>query len=187
MSLLDVHVLGSPVLRQVTRPVEEVTDELRTLIDDMIETMYMAKGVGLAAPQIGRLERIAVIDVDDEHGAFAIINPEITHFEGKAKAEEGCLSIPDVYADVERPEKVTVRALDRDGKPFEISGGDLLARCLQHEIDHLHGRLFLDHLSILKRRSAMSKWSKVKEKYPTLVRKLTPEEVAEHHHRNEEL
>ena len=104
MSLLDVHVLGSSVLRQVTRPVEEVTDELRTLIDDMIETMYMAKGVGLAAPQIGRLERIAVIDVDDEHGAFAIINPEIIHFEGKAKAEEGCLSIPDIYADVERPE-----------------------------------------------------------------------------------
>jgi peptide deformylase len=186
-SLLDIHVLGSPVLRQVTRPVDAVTDELRQLIDDMIVTMYAAKGIGLAAPQVGRLERIAVIDVGDERGAFAIVNPEVVHTEGNAKAEEGCLSIPDIYADVERPANVTVRALDRDGQPFEISGDDLLARCLQHEIDHLHGRLFLDHLSLLKRRSAMSKWSKMKDKYPGLLRKLSPEEIAEHHHRNEEL
>ena len=187
MSLLDIHVLGSPILRQVTRPVETVTDDMRRLIDDMIETMYVAKGVGLAAPQVGRTERIAVIDVGDERGAFPIINPEILHTEGSAKAEEGCLSIPDIYADVERPAIVTIRALDREGKPFEVAGDDLLARCLQHEIDHLQGRLFLDHLSLLKRRAAMSKWSKMKDRYPELLRKLTPEEVAEHHHRNEEL
>lgn len=187
MSLLDIHVLGSPILRQVTQPVEEMTDELRQLIEDMIETMYAAKGIGLAAPQVGRTERIAVIDVDEERGAFAIVNPEITRAEGRQKNEEGCLSIPDVYADVERAWTVTVRAVDRDGNPFEVTGEDLLSRCLQHEIDHLHGRLFIDHLSLLKRRSAMSKWSKAKEQYPELLRKLPPGEVATHHHRDEEL
>jgi len=187
MSLLDIHVLGSPILRQVTQPVEAVTDEHRQLIDDMVETMYAAKGIGLAAPQVGRSERIAVIDVDDGKGPFAIINPEILLSEGRQKNEEGCLSIPDVYADVERAWTVTVRALDRDGNPFEITGEDLLSRCLLHEIDHLHGKLFLDHLSLLKRRSAMSKWAKVKEQFPDLVRKLSPGEVATHHHRDEEL
>ncbi|HUF28083.1 MAG TPA: peptide deformylase [Gemmatimonadaceae bacterium] len=187
MSLLDIHVLGSPVLRQVTRPVDVVTDELRRLIDDMIETMYVAKGIGLAAPQVGRLERIAVIDVGDERGPFAIINPELLRAEGRAKAEEGCLSIPDVYADVERPASVTVRALDRAGVAFEISGEDLLARCLQHEIDHLHGRLFVDHLSLLRRRGVLAKWAKMREQYPDLRRKLPPDEIAAHHHRDEEL
>jgi peptide deformylase len=187
VSLLDIHVLGSPILRQVTQPVETVTDELRELIDDMVETMYAAKGIGLAAPQVGRPERLAVIDVDDGRGPFAIINPEILHSEGSQKNEEGCLSIPDVYADVVRAARVTVRALDRDGSPFEITAEDLLSRCLQHEIDHLHGRLFLDHLSLLKRRSSMSKWAKAKEQYPDLMRKLSPSEVASHHHRDEEL
>ena len=185
MSLLDIRVLGDPILREETTPVTAVTDELRRLIDDMLETMYAAKGIGLAAPQVGRRERLTVIDVED--GPIVLVNPEIVTAEGRTKGEEGCLSIPEIYGDVERAARVVVRALDRDGKPFEIEGRELLARCLQHEIDHLHGRLFIDYLSVLKRRSALKKWEAEREKYPDNVRRLTPDEVASHHHRDEEL
>jgi len=185
MSLLDIRVLGDPILRQDTTPVAEVTDELRRLMDDMFETMYAAKGIGLAAPQVGRTERIAVIDVDDN--PFVVVNPEIVHAEGTIKGEEGCLSIPEVYGDVERSARVLVRALDRRGKPFEIEATELLSRCLQHEIDHLHGKLFLDYLGPFKRRSALSKWQKEKEKYPEGIRRLSAEEIARHHHSDEEL
>ena len=185
MSLLDIRVLGDPILREETTVVTEVTDELRRLIDDMFETMYAAKGIGLAAPQVGRRERITVIDVDEQR--FALINPEIVAAEGRIKGEEGCLSIPELYGDVERSARVVVRALDRDGVPFEIEGRELLSRCLQHEIDHLHGRLFLDYLSVLKRRAAMKKWEVERQKYPGNVRRLTADEVATHHHRDEEL
>ena len=186
MSILRIHVLGSPVLRQVTKEIETVTDEHRRLIDDMFETMYAAHGIGLAAPQVGRTERIAVVDVDD--APFAIVNPVIVD-NGKtlAKGEEGCLSIPDVYGDVTRPETVKVRALDRDGNPFEIDAEGLLARCLQHEIDHLDGRMFIDHLSVLRRKAALAKWATIKRKYPGYIRTLTADEIAEHHHRDEEL
>jgi len=186
VSLLDVRVLGDPILRQVTTPVAGITDELRRLVDDMFDTMYAAKGIGLAAPQVGRLERVAVIDVGD--GApLAIVNPEIIRSEGSAKAEEGCLSIPEVYGDVERAAHVVVRALNRDGEPFEVEATELLARCLQHEIDHLHGKLFIDYLGTFKRRSALAKWAKEREKYPDNVRRLTAAEVAAHHRRDEEL
>ena len=186
MSLLDIRVLGDPILRQETTVVTEVTDELRRLIDQMFETMYAAKGIGLAAPQVGRSERLAVVDV--EENPIVIINPEIVVADGKkAKSEEGCLSIPEVYGDVERPEHVVVRALDRHGKPFEVDAHDLFSRCLQHEIDHLHGKLFIDYLSVLKRRAAMNKWLKEKEKYPGSIRKLSAEEIAQHHHNDEEL
>jgi peptide deformylase len=182
MSLLDIHVLGDPILRETTTPVAALTDELRRLIDDMFETMYAAKGIGLAAPQVGRRERIAVVDVDDS--PLVIVNPEITLSERKVKGEEGCLSIPEIYGDVERAGRVVVRALDRDGSPIEVEGTELLARCLQHEIDHLHGRLFLDYLSVLKRRSAMAKWEKERAKYPALRRTIDPRDLAEQH--NEE-
>jgi peptide deformylase len=185
VSLLDIRVLGDPILREDTKPVTEVTDELRQLIDDMFETMYAAKGIGLAAPQVGRTERLTVIDVDEQR--FVLINPEIVAAEGRIKGEEGCLSIPEIYGDVERSARVVVRALDRNGRPFEIEGRDLLARCLQHEIDHLHGRLFLDYLSVLKRRAAMKKWEAERQKYPGNIRRLTADEVASHHHRDEEL
>ena len=167
MSVLDIRVLGDPVLRQDTKPVAVVTDEHRRLIDDMFETMRAAKGIGLAAPQVGRTERITVVDVGKEGpGPLALINPEIISKSGTIKDEEGCLSIPDIYGDVERFSNVVVRALDRDGRMFEVQGVDLLARCLQHEIDHLHGKLFIDHLSVLKRRAALDKWADMKEKYP---------------------
>ncbi len=165
---------------------QQVTDELRRLIDDMIETMYMAKGIGLAAPQVGRTERLAVIDTEGGK-PFAIVNPVILSSDGSDKGEEGCLSIPDIYGDVTRPARVTVRALGADGRELEVEATELLARCLQHEIDHLDGKLFIDYLSVLRRRAAMAKWAALKGKYPKFIRTLTAEEVAEHHHRDEEL
>ena len=183
MSLLEIHVLGSPVLRKETEPVTEFNDALRTLIDDMFETMYAAKGIGLAAPQVGRLERVAVLDVDERQ--IVIVNPEIVESEGSSKGEEGCLSIPEIYADVVRPARVVVNALDREGNPLTIEGTELLGRCLQHEIDHLHGKLFIDYLSVLKRRSAMSKWEGMKKDYPGLLRNVALEREGEHHHDGE--
>ncbi len=186
MSVLDIRVLGDPVLREETKPVAGMTDELRELIKNMFETMDLAKGIGLAAPQVGRSERVAVIGVENDR--FAIINPEIVESDTKyAKAEEGCLSIPDVYGDVERPARVKVRAIGLDGKTFEVEAGDLLARCLQHEIDHLHGKLFVDYMSILKRRTAMTKWAKEKDKYPGFIRKLESDPSRNHEHPDEEL
>ena len=184
MSLLDIHVLGSPVLRKETVPVTSFDDSLRTLIDDMFETMYAAEGIGLAAPQVGRLERVAVVDVGDQ--PLVIVNPEIVSKEGgMAKGEEGCLSIPEIYGDVERPPRIVVSALDRNGTPFTIEAGDLLARCLQHEIDHLHGKLFIDYLSLLKRRAAIAKWEGMRKDYPGLLRNVATETKGEHHHDGE--
>jgi peptide deformylase len=179
LSLLEIHVLGSSILRQETTPVERMTDELRRLSDDMFETMHAAKGIGLAAPQVGRSERLAVIDIDDN--PIVVVNPEIILTEGSAKGEEGCLSIPEIFGDVERATRITVRALDRDGKPLELEATDLLARCLQHEIDHLHGKLFIDYLSFLKRRAALSKWESMKKDFPRNIRKLPPDEIAGRH------
>lgn len=185
MTLLDIHVLGSPILRQRTQPVAEITDELRRLVTDMFETMYAAKGIGLAAPQVGRSERVAVVDVDDR--PLVIINPEITDREGTQRGEEGCLSIPDIYGEVDRAERVVVRALDIEGESFEVEATELLSRCLQHEIDHLDGKLFIDHLSFLKRRAALDRWAKQRKGEKGHLRKLTPAEAAAHHHRDEEL
>ena len=188
MSILDIRVLGDPILRQATTPVTEVTDDIRRLIDDMFETMYHARGIGLAAPQVGRTERLAVVEVDDDR--FVLINPEVVTRAGRAKGEEGCLSIPDIYADVERPETVTVRALDEDLAPYEIEAGGLLARCIQHEIDHLDGKLFLDYLSVLKRTAALAKWKLEVGQYPGYIRRVsleTPEQLREHEHPEEEL
>jgi peptide deformylase len=186
VSVLDIRVLGDPILREETKPVGEITDDVRRLVKDMFETMYLAKGIGLAAPQVGRTERLAVVDVDE--APMVIINPEIIERDSKTtKAEEGCLSIPDVYGDVERPARVRVRATDLEGQTFEIEAGELFGRCLQHEIDHLHGRLFVDYMSVLKRRSAMAKWSKEKDKYPGFVRRLENDPARSHEHPDEEL
>ena len=168
MSLLDIHVLGSPILRQETERVDTITPELRRLVDDMFETMHGASGIGLAAPQVGRRERLAVVEVDNV--ALVVINPEIIRRDGKVKGEEGCLSIPEVFADVERSATITIRAQDIDGNVYEVEANDLMARCLQHEVDHLHGKLFLDRLSLLKRRAAFRDWDEEKLKYPKLLR-----------------
>jgi len=184
VSILDIRVLGDPVLRKPTKRVTEVTDELRKLIADMFETMYVAEGIGLAAPQVGRTERLAVVDVEGRK--FVLINPEVVAAEGdKDKAEEGCLSIPDIYGDVERPFTVTIRAIDENGQEYEVTGTELLGRCFQHEIDHLDGKLFIDYLSPLKRKAAMSKWEKAKVEYPGFIRKVRAEIKGEHHHEME--
>ncbi len=185
MSLLDIYVLGAPVLRQETTLVPAMTDELRRLVDDMFETMYAAKGIGLAAPQVGRLERIAVADVDKH--PFVMVNPEILVREGTQRGEEGCLSMPEIYGEVDRAKRVVIRALDRDGRPFEMDAAELTARCIQHEIDHLHGRLFIDYLGLLKKRAALAKWEKLRQGDKSLTRTITPAQVAERDTRDEAL
>jgi peptide deformylase len=172
MGVLPITVLGSPILRQVTTPVTEVTEELRSLVADMFETMRAADGVGLAAPQVGRSERLCVVEVGEV--AVALFNPEIIAREGKIKWEEGCLSIPEIFGWVERSASVKVRAMGVDGQTLELEGRELLAVCLQHELDHLDGKLFVDHLSFLNRRKAMKEWEEEKVKYPDLVRVLKP-------------
>ena len=159
MSILEIRVLGDPILREETKPVAEITDELRALARNMFDTMDLAHGIGLAAPQVGRTERMAVIGVEDQR--FVVINPEIVDADGKtAKAEEGCLSIPEYYEEVERPAKVRVRFTDLDGKVHEEDAEGLFATCIQHEIDHLNGVLFVDYLSKLKRDRVLKKFSK---------------------------
>ena len=185
MTPLDIYILDAPILRQETAPVSAVTDAHRRLIDDMFDTMYAARGIGLAATQVGRIERICVVDVADER--YALVNPEIVTSEGEQTGEEGCLSIPEIYGDVTRAQHVVVRALDRNGAPFELDATELLARCLQHEIDHLHGRLFIDYLSLVKRQAAMKKWRKLRGKDKSLTRSIPPRDAAEHHDRDEEL
>src|SRR6476646_2061025 len=145
---------GDPVLERPAEPVTEFNDELKKLIDDKFESMYAAHGVGLAAPQIGIGRRIAVIDVtfkEDPNAKLVLVNPEIIHTEGKHTQSEGCLSIPDFRENVTRPNKVTVRAQDADGKVYEKTGEELLARAFLHETDHLNGKLYISHLSGLKR------------------------------------
>lgn len=172
MAVLDIRVLGDPVLRERTAPVAAVTDELRTLIDDMFETMYAAEGIGLAAPQVGRAERVFVADVDGT--PYVFVNPEIAAREGSERGEEGCLSIPEIFGDVDRAAWVRAHAVDRDGNPFELEASGLLARCIQHELDHLDGKLFIDYLSLLKRKFVMRNWEREAAKYPDFVRQLDP-------------
>jgi peptide deformylase len=183
VSILDIRVLGDPVLRKETEVVTGVTDDTRKLIDDMFETMYAAEGIGLAAPQVGRTERITVMHVED--AKYALINPEITSRQGSIRGEEGCLSIPEVFGEVDRASTVTVRALNENGDEIEIEGSELLARCLQHEIDHLHGKLFVDYLSVLKRRAALAKWETIKSDYPGYIRKVRLEKRGAHHSEGE--
>lgn len=145
---------GNPVLEKPAAPVTNFDDELKKLVEDMFESMYAAKGVGLAAPQIGISKRLAVIDVtfkEDPNAKLVLANPEIIHTEGKQKQSEGCLSIPEFREPLTRANKVTVRAQDMEGNWYEKTGEDLLARAFLHETDHLNGRLYITHLSALKR------------------------------------
>lgn len=164
MPPLRIRLLGDPVLRGVAAPLAEVTDETRRLIDDMMETMYAADGVGLAAPQVGIEQRVIVIDVQEEGvQPLALVNPEIVVSSTETeRGEEGCLSIPGLRDVVERPARVVVTALGRDGAPQRIEADGLLARALQHEVDHLNGVLFIDRVSALKRRLLLSRWQKIK-------------------------
>lgn len=157
---------GDPVLETMAKPVEKFDEELKALVNDMFESMYAAQGVGLAAPQIGLSVRLAVIDVTNgknPEGKLVLANPEIVHAEAEQREEEGCLSVPGFRGVVVRPLYVTVRAQDADGKEFEMRGEGLLSRAFCHEIDHLNGVLFLNHLSLLKRDMIRRKIRKMKK------------------------
>jgi peptide deformylase len=161
MTQLKVLRYPDERLRTVAKPIEEFTPKLQTIIDDMFETMDVEKGVGLAATQVDIHQRLIVMDVSSERDdPIVLINPQIIAQDGVQVSEEGCLSVPDCYAKVERAQTVTVKALDRDGKEFTREGSDLLAICIQHEIDHLDGKLFVDYLSPLKRNRIRKKLEK---------------------------
>jgi peptide deformylase len=161
MAKLEILTFPDERLRRRAGPVEVVDDSVRALIDDMFETMYDAPGIGLAAIQVNVPKRVVVIDISDEKNEpLCFINPEIVSRDGLEQMEEGCLSVPGFYETVTRAERVTVRALARDGKPFELDTDGLLAVCIQHEIDHLDGRLFVDHISSLKRHRIRKKLEK---------------------------
>jgi peptide deformylase len=152
MARLDILHYPDARLHTVAKPVKTVDERIRKLIDDMAETMYAAPGIGLAATQVNVHERIVVIDISETHDELRVfINPELVSQSGREESEEGCLSVPGVFDKVTRAERVTVRALDRDGKPFELEADGLLAVCIQHEMDHLMGKVFVDYLSGLKR------------------------------------
>ncbi len=152
MAKLRILHYPDPRLRERARAVERVDDEIRRLADDMLETMYEAPGIGLAATQVGVPKRVIVIDIsEDRSSPLVLVNPEILSREGVEEMEEGCLSVPGVYERVRRAGRVRVRALDREGKAVELDADGLLAVCIQHEVDHLDGKLFVDYLSELKR------------------------------------
>ncbi|MCB0323382.1 MAG: peptide deformylase [Bdellovibrionales bacterium] len=170
MALLDIVLFPDARLREPCDPVTEVTDQIRQQLRDMAETMYDAPGIGLAAPQVGLRSRLIVVDVgsDDEPESprrlYQLVNPEITASEGQVDSEEGCLSIPTIRETVQRFERISVAALDEQGQPITIDADGLLAICLQHEIDHLNGILFIDYLSKLKQQLIKSKLKKLAQR-----------------------
>ncbi|MFM8444121.1 MAG: peptide deformylase [Methylococcus sp.] len=161
MALLTILEFPDERLRKKAKPVEVVDQSTRQLIDDMLETMYAAPGIGLAANQVNIQKRIIVLDISEEKNApLALINPEILSKEGQEESDEGCLSVPGVFEKVKRAEKIRVKALNREGETFEMDADGILAVCIQHEIDHLEGKLFVDYLSPLKRQLARKKVKK---------------------------
>lgn len=161
MPILGILTYPDPRLHEISEPVAEVDTDVVRLVDDMAETMYKAPGIGLAAPQVDVLKRVIVIDISDNRDQLQVfINPEIVVREGEQEYEEGCLSVPGIYAPIQRAEHIRVRALDRSGESFELDADGLLAVCIQHEIDHLDGKVFVDYLSRLKRERVKKKLQK---------------------------
>ncbi|MGD8483674.1 MAG: peptide deformylase [Thioalkalispiraceae bacterium] len=161
MAILNILNYPDERLRTVAQPVEEVSEEIQQLTDDMLETMYSAPGIGLAATQVNVHKRIIVIDVSDEKNQpLVLINPEILEKDGEQEFDEGCLSVPGIYETVHRAQQIKIRALNRDGESFEMEANGLLAVCIQHEMDHLQGKLFVDYLSQLKRQRIRKKLQK---------------------------
>jgi peptide deformylase len=181
VTVRSLHLLGSPVLRQKAAAIARVDDEVRLLVDDLFETMRAARGVGLAANQVGVARRVAVVDIGEEDPPpLVLINPVIVESDKETETdEEGCLSIPDIFGDVKRAARVVVEGLDRDGKPFRAEAHGYKARAIQHEIDHLDGILFLDHLSAVKRGLLLSKWKKSRKGQTGHVKEVTPEPAGE--------
>ena len=165
MSILNILKYPDPRLHTIAKPVETVDDTVRKLIDDMAETMYNAPGIGLAATQVDDHRQIIVIDISEDRNDLKIfVNPRLTHTEGVAEHEEGCLSVPGVFDNVTRAAKITVAALDRDGKTFSLNAEALLAVCIQHEMDHLKGKVFVEYLSPLKQSRIRTKMKKAQRK-----------------------
>jgi peptide deformylase len=177
VSLRTLHLLGSPVLRERSAEVAVLDDEVKALIADLIETMRFCKGVGLAANQVGIARRVAVVEAEQGQ-VQVLVNPVLVSRAGAEKAEEGCLSIPDLYGDVERAATIVVEALDEQGEPRRIEAGGLLARAIQHEIDHLDGILFLDRLGPFKRRFLLRQWEKARKGKPGYLKELVAEDAA---------
>ncbi|HEX3927661.1 MAG TPA: peptide deformylase [Gemmatimonadales bacterium] len=173
MAVRDIHILGSPVLRRRAEEIDVVDEEVRAFVEDLFETMAAANGVGLAANQVGVARRVAVINAEGQ--TFAMINPRVSEPAGEDTKEEGCLSIPDAFADVTRPERLVLEALDEHGAPFRLEAGGLVARAIQHELDHLDGVLFIDHLKPMKRQLIVTRWKKEHRGDP-LTRTPQPEE-----------
>jgi len=165
MAILTVLHYPDPRLRKIAEPVHHIDNSVRQLVDDMFDTMYQAPGIGLAATQVDVHKRIITIDIsEDKSQPLCLINPEIINADGFEKMEEGCLSVPGIYEPVERAEVITVKALNQEGKGFEIEASGLLSVCVQHEMDHLQGKLFVDYLSELKRKRIRKKLEKVRQK-----------------------
>jgi peptide deformylase len=161
MAKLEILTFPDPRLRRQAEPVQQVDDSIRRLVDDMLETMYEAPGIGLAAIQVNVPKRVIVIDTSEtKDHPLCLINPEILSLAGEEQMDEGCLSVPGFFETVTRAERITARALDRSGEAFELEADGLLAVCIQHEIDHLDGRLFVDHISALKRQRIRKKLEK---------------------------
>ena len=164
MAKLEILEIPDPRLRTIAKPVESFDETLEQLVEDMLETMYDARGIGLAATQVNVHQRLLVLDVSEaQDSPREYVNPEIIETEGTETCEEGCLSVPGIYADVSRAERIRIRAMDRKGNPFEESLDGMHAVCVQHEIDHLDGKLFVDYLSPLKRRIVMKKLEKARK------------------------
>ena len=173
MSLRAIHLLGSPVLRERAAEVHEVDDEVRTLVRDLLDTMVADRGIGLAGNQVGVARRVAVVQIEDED-AVILIDPVILDREGVVRGEEGCLSIPEIFADIDRAHRVVVETTTLDNRRVTVEATDLRARAIQHEIDHLDGILFIDHVSPLKRRMLMKKWKKSRKGDTSLLKEVAP-------------
>ncbi len=166
MGNLSITKYGNEVLRKVAEPVEEINDEIIQIVADMLEAMYKFEGVGIAAPQIGISKRIIIVDTEPSNPAskpIVLINPEIVEKDGEIGEDEGCLSVPEIRGDVKRAERVVVEGIDLEGNKIRVEGTELLARALQHEIDHINGRLFIDHLSRLKKQLIKNQLRKIEK------------------------
>lgn len=178
MAILNILHFPDPRLRDLANPVVQVDDDIRRLLDDMLETMYQAPGIGLAATQVGVAKRLVVIDISEgKDQPLFFVNPEILARDGVEEMEEGCLSVPGFFEKVTRADSVKVRALDRDGSPFELDAEGLLAVCIQHEIDHLDGKLFVDYLSSLKRQRIRKKLEKQQREHTAPAKAVQGEKV----------
>ena len=175
MALLQILHFPDPRLRKKALPVDKVNDQVRQTVEDMFETMYDAPGIGLAATQVDIQQQIIVIDVSEDHsGPLCLINPEIISKDGEGEMQEGCLSVPGIFENVQRYENITVRALNREGEKYTLDANGLLAVCIQHEIDHLEGKLFVDYLSPLKMQRIKKKMLKIK-KHESTEHEPTPQ------------